>query len=344
MMKTYARQVTLLAAGLSALVVVGCSKSRSSEVPPVDDERVEIRLNGGIAVSASQDTDPKTTTLPPASRAVIDENHAQDLPVAFARLDQSADGSWPADYSAASALKATRAGGAAAQAITFTTKQYYLTRKENHNTRLVGWYPYAALASGVASFSVDGTTSIMLTQVLDGNKDSGSRFGENGKTFKFEHQLTQLKFTAYAADAAAADGWGKVSSVVLKAQLPTCTLTLPATVAFSGEARDLTLPARKVADDAQISYPLTLPVASADKTNAVECGYALIPPVAADGSLSLVVTTSVGGSYDVPLTLPENGFVKGTAYNIVLKFTASAIDPSATIGAWAAGENVDVIL
>lgn len=343
-MKTYARHVNLLVAGFAALIFIGCSKSRSSEVPPVDDGRVEIRLSGGIAVSASQDADPKPTTMPPASRTVIGENYTQELTVAFARLDQSADSSWPADYNAASALMATRAAGTSAQAITFTTKQYYLTRKENHNTQLVGWYPYADLTAGKASFSVDGMTSIMLTQVLTGNKDTGSRFGENNKTFKFEHQLTQLKFTAYAADDAAAKGWGKVSSIVLKAQLPNCTLTLPATVAFSGEARDLSLPARKVADDAQISYPLELPVASTDETNAVECGYALIPPVAAGGSLSLVITTSEGGAYDVPLTLPAGGFVKGTAYNIVLKFTASAIDPTATIGAWTAGENVEVIL
>lgn len=326
-------------AGLCALLMCGCSQSASTDQQgPAGEEPVQIVLKGGIAGSAT----PEKSMSQPSSRAVIDNNYASPLAVAFARLDQEEGGTWP-DYNTVSAsLAATLQNGVDNRAIEFSVPQYYLSRNTNNNTRLVGWYPQGELNSGTVTFTIDGVTDIMLTEQLEGNKTDGNRFGEDSKIFTFNHQLTRINVKAYAVDAAAATVWGTISSdgIVLKNQSTSCSVALPATVSFGDEAADLTLPAKEVADDQPISYPLTLPVG---KESAAACGYAMIRPVQGSTSILLTVTTEKGGTYEV--TVPfANGCVAGSAYDLFLKFTATGIEPAATISAWQDGDDVEVIL
>ncbi len=330
--------------------LVGCSRDEkpadgSSFVPT---ERVEILLSGDIVVPAGNNSVAQSV-MSAATRGVVEQEHAA-LSVSFARLDQNeADGLYPAYTTLSAALTAELAantGNASTPArITFTTPQYYLSRATNNNTKLVGWHPQAVPAAGVVSLAVNGENDVMLTQELVGNKEAANRFGTASKVFNFEHQLTQLKVEAYAADEAAATNWGSISAggVVLESQLPTCEITLPATVAFTGTAADLALPAYQVSDNAAITYPLAIP---AGEAAAVECGYAMIAPVAAGGSLTLKITTEQGGTYsNVPVSVPAAGFEAGKAYTVLLKFTASEIVPTATISAWVeVPEKVEVIL
>lgn len=329
-MKTY-----MGVAGLCALLMCGCSQSASTEMSePSANEPVQIVLKGGIATSAVQSQ--------PASRAVIDNNYASPLTVAFARLDQETGGTWP-DYSTlSSSLEATMQKNVDDWTIAFTNPQYYLSRNTNNNTRLVGWYPTGSLSSGTVSFTINGWTDIMLTQELEGNKTDGNRFGEDGKSFTFNHLLTRINVKAYAADAAAAMAWGTITanSIVLKNQSTSCTVELPSTVAFGNENTDLTLPLKQVADDATITYPITLPEG---QESAAECGYAMIRPMEGSSSLTLTVTTSKGGTYEI--TAPfTSGCEAGSAYDLYLKFTATGIEPTATISAWTDGDDVEVVL
>lgn len=328
-------------AGLCVLSLCGCSKSDApAGSGPV--ERVQIALNGGIARSVTPAGASLAASLPPGSKAVIGSDYAGTLAVAFARLDQGMDGTWPAYSAAAAPLNATLAAGSGSRAIAFSTAQYYLSRNTNNNTKLVGWYPQGTWSAGSVSFTIDGETDIMLTQELTGNKTDGSRFGQTDKVFTFAHKLTRLNVKAYAADDAAAAAWGQIETggIVLKKQTQACAVALPATVSFGSGSADLTLLAKTAADDTPITYPLSLP---AGAENAAECGYAMIRPVDAGSSVTLAVTTSAGGTYEVPVTLAE-GFKEGYAYDVTLKFTATRIEPTATIGAWEDGGDVEVIL
>ena len=105
----------------------------------------------------------------------------------------------------------------------------------------------------------------------------------------------------------------------------------------------MALPAKKASDDSAVSFPLTLPVGS---TAAVDCGYAMIKPVAAGDSFKLKIVTQTGGTYDdVAVVLPSGGFEAGKAYTVLLKFTATEIQPTATISAWEdASDKVEVVL
>lgn len=332
-------------AGFCALLLLcGCSKSHpaADPGPSSGDGSVQIVLSGGIAGSVTPGGVSSAVSLPPVSKAVIGSDYAGTLAVAFARLDQGEDGTWPEYSSVTAPLEATLAAGSGERAITFDTPQYYLSRGTNNDTRLVGWYPRGTWSAGSVSFTIDGETDIMLTGELTGNKSTGSRFGETGKVFTFAHKLTRLNVTAYAADDAAAAVWREIAEngIVLKGQTTTCAVALPATVTFGTESADLTLPAKAVADDAAIAYPLSLPVGA---DNAAECGYAMIRPVDAGSAVTLAVTTSAGGTYEVPVTL-GGGFKEGYAYDVSLKFTATGIEPTATIGAWEEGGDVEVIL
>lgn len=326
---------TLLTTAISSAMLFSAGCAKESTTAPGQSEwstdPVEILLSGGIATA-------------PASRAVVNEEHGA-LQVSFARLDQKENDGFYDEYTTLSAsLDATIAANTGntgtPAAITFDAPQYYLSRKVNNSTKLVGWYPRATPAAGVVTLTIDGENDIMLSQELDGNKAAGSRFGEDGKVFAFEHLLTQLKVKAYGADAAAVAAWGTISSIKIKGQANSCKITLPTTVAFEGTA-DLALPAKTWDNDSQINFPLTIPEGGG---SAAACGYAMIQPVANSGSLTLIITTATGGEQEVEVPLPAagNGFVKGMAYEVVLKFTAQKIVPTATISAWTDGEQVEV--
>jgi hypothetical protein len=257
-----------------------------------------------------------------AGDGAISESYASPLLVNFARIDQSStDGAYSL-YSAATALDATRAGGSGSQSITFAATQSYLSDATYNSSKLVGWYPRAALASGVATFTVDGSTDIMLTNEVTGS--ASVKFSAAEQAFTFTHQLTQVQLKVYAESSQAILDWGTITSIKVKNQFPTCTLTLPSTVAFSGTAADLSL--------AGVTLPLTLPSGSAAS---ISSGYAMIPDVAENATLQLEIVTSNGGTKTVALPV-TTALEKSNAYVYTLKFTQTSISVvgTAQVGAW----------
>lgn len=354
-MKTFVKSIVLATVAMSAVALTGCSK-KSEEIVISGDKLVEILPAAGSSMGV-------ISQCSVMSRAVIDPGHDQDLKVAFARLDQKSetDATYPAYSDLAGVLTADWKKGFTATdatAITFDAPQYYLTRTVNNNTKLVGWYPHLAantFSAGVVAIPVDGANDIMLTQELTGNKEAADNFGATGKIFNFKHQLTLLKFNAYAKDAAGKTVNGKFNGLTLKNQLATCNIELPSTVTFTAAAApdpvDMAMVARKAdkTDDA-ITLPLELDVATVDASGAItaknekECGYALIAPVAASGKVTIAVETELGGTKEYNLTLPADGFEAGKAYSITLCFTASGIEPSATITEWVKGDDINLEL
>lgn len=326
--------VTLPIFATLLFLAAGCTKEgTAAPEPDRQTDPVEIVPGGGIAPSVV--SEQHLAGVPSDTRAVINAEHAE-LQVSFARLDQQeGDGSYAAYTTLSTALPASMAattGDPSTPAlITFDTPQYYLSRETNNNTKLLGWYPQADPAAGVVTLTIDGENDIMLSQELEGNKESATRFGAAGKIFQFDHCLTQLKFKAYAADDAAPTVWGNITAIKIKDQANSCKITLPASVAFEGTA-DLSLPAKNWDGDAPISYPLAF--SKVEASAAAACGYAMIQPVDAGGSLAIVVTTQQGGDYQTDVTVPAAGFEKGKAYEIVLKFTSTTIEPTATVTDW----------
>lgn len=257
-------------------------------------------------------------------------------------------------------------------AITFGTKQHYLANGDT--TELIAWYPAVSTApaddvtyaSGVVSFKVDGEADIMLSNAAEGSKKAGNMFSDyatvSAKLLTFSHLLTQIKVMAYAVDADAQKAWGKITSIKLKDEgAKICAVTLPGTkdgeIVFTPEAdasdsdKNLSLVAKTADKDDAITYPLELPLATVDtdsgsitKKNETACGYAMFEPLlpASDGStkkLTLLVSTEKATDWPVELVLPKNtgktdGFLKGVAYGILLKFTAKEISPSGQITDW----------
>lgn len=368
---------------------VACASDVSDAlVEPVtpDSELVEILLNGGVSLAVSPDAKAASSSADgaalPATRAVINKEHGE-VALAFARVDAAAAGASPTypawSDSKCTYLNATLASNSAdadpaEKDITFVTPQFYLS--SGAYTKLVGWAPSVAsdsngntfttgtastFSAGTVTCPIDGATDIMLSQELQGNKEEANRFSAS-IPFAFNHLLTQIKVSAYAADAAGKEQWGAITAIKVKGEAnKECKIVLPGTgtdeITYplqSGKtADDLKLIYKKVDDDTEIftsTSPLTLYYsgetgAPAGDGYKQECGYAMFAPVEANSdnkaTVTLLVSTSGGPDgkaipdWPVDITLSSaTGFKAGTAYGITLKFSAQTIAISGTITEW----------
>ena len=294
------------------------------------DDNVEIRVSAGI-----------TSAVSPSTRAVVDgminSGFTTDLDVAFVRADEGGTG-----YTTYGATALTGTVAHAADALSFAPAEYYLA--SGKKTKLIGWYPrrtgvsYTQGTRVVDFGEIDGKTDLMATALQEGSK--GAKFS----SITFNHLLTQFSIKVYAPDAAAQGLWGTVSSIKIAEKKQTCTITLPAATeaantaaapAFTGNSDlDLVRTNLTTSPVSAITYPLTLGVGTA--TNAVQAGYAMFAPQAT-GNVVLKIELSVGGSQtvNVPVpTTPTTGFLHGSAYEITLKFSSSAITPTVSVVDW----------
>jgi len=304
-------------------LLAGCKDSTDTPSPV---ESAKISLLGSVS-----------STVQSRGAGVIDPSASgfatTALSLNFARIDQDAStGVYPSYGS--TALNATRAAGTGSTTITFDagSEQYYSAGTTNNASKLVGWYPRAAVASGVVDFTFDGSTDVMLSNEVAGS--SSALFSETTQAFTFNHLLTQLQFKVYAIDDAAQTSWGTITSVKVKSQYTACSLTLPATVSFptTGTASDLNV--------SGVTLPLTMGVESA---NAVSAGYSMIAPVAASGSVTLEIVTSAGGTKTVTIPVPSTGFLASNAYVITLSFSNLSVSGAASVGTWTSNTIADEV-
>ena len=296
-------------------LLVACTKAEDPAVQLLDAPE-EILLSAAIGVE---------------TRAIV-TNATAGLQFNFARIDQNTDGSYPADYSGSQALPVTRTTGDAGNAATeiaFTTKQYYLTRTTNNNTKLIGWYPQQPLSADNITFTIDGDTDIMLSNELTGNKTD--KFGTDTRIFAFTHLLTQIQVKAYANDHTV---YGKILSIALKDQNTKCLITLPGTssgdIDFNTPTATFPIIEKRINGTAiDYSSGVVLPNVAA---NAIECGYAMIAPRGSADQLTLVIETENDGSKEV--TLPAMDLEAGKAYIVTLKFTHIGVTFMVNVTDW----------
>jgi hypothetical protein len=304
-------------------LLAGCKDSTDTPSPV---ESAKISLLGSVS-----------STLQTRGDGVIDPTASgfatTALSLNFARIDQDVSTGMYPSYGS-TALNATRVAGTGSTAINFDagSEQYYTARATNNESKLVGWYPRTAVASGVVDFTFDGSTDLMLSNEVAGS--SSALFSAVAQAFTFNHLLTQLQFKVYATDDAAKTSWGTITSVKVKSQYTACSLTLPATVSFptTGTASDLSV--------SGVTLPLAMGVESA---NAVSAGYSMIAPVAAAGSVTLEIVTSAGGTKTVTIPVPSTGFLASNAYVITLSFSNLSVSGAASVGEWTSNTIADEV-
>ncbi|WP_455592287.1 lipoprotein [Bacteroides sp.] len=316
---------------LPLFALAGCSQESATPDFPTGDGPQEMELWCELP---SLTAEVGTRAADPTGQ--LDNTKATNL--YFARQDKSTSANSYPGYGGSSILTATRVAstGTTASKVTFdaSNKQYYPMEKPYNNTvttaynstKLVGWFPKGSLASGKVTIPVSGNSDILLSGEVEGSYTS--QFTSSARIFSFSHQLTYIKVQAKAVDADAPTRWGNITNVAVAKQYGRkCEITLPSTVNFTTET----------------STPLSLvgtPTASPSLTlvngTAQDCGYLMLAPVAANGSLSVLVTTVNGGQRTVTVSNGTEGFQKGKTYVVTLEFKSTAMEPSATISAWSA--------
>lgn len=313
-----------------AVAAMASSCTQSDVIGLSSDENVEIRVSTGIASAVSSST-----------RAVVDgminSGFATDLDVAFVRADQGTTDAYTTYGATALEGLVAHTG----KTLSFTPAEYYLANGKS--TKLIGWYPrrtgvnYTQASREVTFGEIDGKTDMMATVLYEGSK------GAKIQSIAFNHLLTQFSIKVYAPDAATQALWGTVTSIKIADKKQTCTITLPAatenagvavTPAFTGTADLDLVKSQPTAPGTAISYPLTLGVGAA--ANAAQAGYAMFAPQTA-GNVVLKIDLSVGGTQTVNVPVPATptgGFLHGSAYEITLKFTSSAITPTVSVVDW----------
>lgn len=298
-----------LSAALS-LLSASCSKDPAAE--PAPGERVQIVPAVWVAPGVEAETKS------PADGST-------SLTLQFLRADESAAGTYGA-Y-AATALPAARTAGSGAQALAFSTVQYYATT--GLKTKLVGWHPAGTLGGGVVTWNFNGTQDIMTAPKQEGSALSAM------PAFTFSHRLSQLQFFPYYDKADAASVWGKVTAVKVTGQRAACTFT-PASaestgaVAFSGSTTTFTVAGASA----------TAP--GVGKGAATRFGEPMMiePQTASTYVLTVTVTTEKGG--DMVMTVPARSYPEGVSTKVWLKLSAFGFMAEATIADWAAPEDLGI--
>jgi hypothetical protein len=311
--------------GLSVLslgMITGCSEQENTNEAAYEGDEIRIQANIGAATRGD---------------GVIEQSYAGLLNVHFIRLDKL-----ETTYGGEIAIDGVVSTTGSSKVLTFSGQTY---PAGDATVKLIGWYPNTEAFSGTASTvtfaSIDGSTDIMVTEMVEGKQT----LPISGITFN--HALSQVRVEAYLEDATAGITWGTITSIALVNKQQDCVLTLPdpaessvkAIVTSGGTPADLPLKNINLDNNSTITYPLTL------TTSPQACGYALfIPEDAAEVLKFEIVTEKKTATAEVVSQI----FEKGKSYVVTLKFGVEdlTIKPSVTIGAWtppAAATNPDEV-
>lgn len=268
------------------------------------------------------------------TRVPIESEHADALPVAFARIGQNVYGTWPSWSSVSKTLYATRGAVVSGDkgAITFNagSEQYYPLATTNNAVKLIGWYPANSVSSGNVSFPIDGKTDIMWTTSVTGSLND--KFDQAGKVFTFGHQLTRITVKVYAVDELAVGGWGNIWNMQVVNTPGSCSMTLAdaPTISWGDATKGITF--RNILNDEEILTDVSL--SGTTQSSPLTYGYLMVAPAS---SYELKVSTIGGGTRNLTVNNGSEGFQKGKSYVITLIFKSTAIEPFATIAEWVPG-------
>lgn len=301
----------LLTSLLAGTFLAGCT---ATEEPVTEEGGKAIRITAGIGET---------------SRAVIDADYASNLDISFARLDNPATGTnWNTP-----SIEAVRTGGAGNTAITFTTKQNYLS--EDGQSAFIGYYPRKELGNGMTNpvtvkYTLTGEEDIMATEIQTG------KLTDPFKAFTFQHLLTQLQFKCIGS-ADAIKKWTVITSIKVKDVSTSLTLALDKT-------KGATLTTDGAANQTLTVKNCPTTVSAADVENPTT-GYLMLYPVADMGTetaaISLEVTATYGGNpktQTVAINNIDGGVKAGHSHLITLTFAEDGtIAAEAGIAEWQPG-------
>lgn len=372
-MKTQKPAAALYAAAL-ALLMAGCQNLEVVNDPTGGEggaDPLEMRLETGFV------TGNDTRAVTRAGEGMINGSAlAQTLDIALARVNEGAGG-----YAAQWGTTQLDATIETTKKVTFDKKQYY--SPAGLKTKLIGWYPavdatYNPDDGGNATVSwtaIDGKTDILVSDLREGSKLNPFTAAQTN-VLTFKHALTQIQIKAYALSQEEADIWGTVDRITITDKKQTCKITLPATSAETGDNSALTGATftndadgllELVKENPAGNTPLTdmtvgVSVAGdtgdgqgdgTDKATVAKLwGYAMFAPVAAQGSLTLTIHFTAGGTKEVVIPgassgdpLYTNGLRAGYSHLIYLKFGLSAEDeivPEVEITDWIEGDEIEI--
>ena len=290
------------------------------EITPMVNVSYGVTPSVGVqsAGKAQSGSGIESAGIYPGTKAPADGSTVLDMYFARADAPSGAYGAY-----GTTALKASRAAGTGAVALTFSPVQYYLPNGKK--TKMVGWYPQAnSFTGGVVSWTFDGTQDIMTSAV-----------SQEGSTtvpmpaFTFNHKTAQLQFFLYAEDTKAQTVWGKVESIAVTAQRNTCTFTVSSAestgqVTFTGDA-DKTF---TVAGASGV-----LPVVG--RNNALQFGQAMmIEPQDEGYQLHITVKTAMKGT--VTTIVSAQAYPVGSVTRLMLKFPNGdvTVEPEILVNGW----------
>lgn len=230
---------------------------------------------------------------------------------------------------------------------------------------LVGLYPSTTWGSvandNEISFTFTGIEDVMASTEVETVKNDVA--DDNHKSLTFHHLLTRLNLTIKAKDANAEAAWGAVTSLQVVSPGNVATVKLgtgsetPSSVAptttFTGGNNDFTF--CTIGTDTPFCSTGSAYVWPASAPTEAQ-SYALVAPQNNTATSTPIVYTikiktlnyaTVDRVVSVPLKVSTGGndFVGNTAgqeFEVVLTFTASNIEATATVKPWGSGGNGDV--
>lgn len=231
---------------------------------------------------------------------------------------------------------------------------------------LVGLYPSttwtAVAGDNKTSFTFTGTEDVMASnQVATVKNDVISN---THKSLTFHHLLTRLNLTVQAKDADARTAWGEVESLKVVSTNDKVTVTLgtgdatvtPPDTIFAGGEKEFDF--YNIGTDTPYcssTSKQTLPIVGGNPAPTTQ-SYALVAPQGDASAAEIVYTIKVKTTNHnttervvyVPLKIATNGAnfanqsTAGKKFEVVLTFTATNIEATATVKPWTPGGNGDV--
>lgn len=305
------KQLILMA--LAASLLVACSKTESAT--DGDESTGIIRATAAIEGVTSR------------ALAGMDEVLRN---ITFVRHDDpDTDKTTHFDFTATPAISGVRAAGGA---ITFSPSQQY-DKAGDRTAYLVGCHPAGNLSGGVMSWTIDGATDILLTDVWNAGRHSLTR--TTGMTFR--HILARIEVVCKAESGSALSVvhamWGDIEYIKLAGVQSAMTYTYAThTLDTAGTPIDFAL----LRGDAYAEAFAPLPIPA--KGSTAVTASAMLPPVATT-ALTFKVKNALKTEKTIALALSSN-FAPSQVHRVELTFKANGRDidvSTSTIEQWTPG-------
>ncbi|MCS2893548.1 fimbrillin family protein [Parabacteroides faecis] len=295
----------ILTLASAVMLLVACSKSETNIVEPQGHMR-QIKAKSAIE---------GVTT-----RAVV-ATDAEFSNIVFVRYDDRAKNlTGNFNFSATDAVSGSRTVGGA---ITFTPGQQY-DMDDDKTVYIRGYHPAGTLVSGVATWTPDGATDILMTDVWNAGKYSSPI--TTGMVFR--HILARIEVICQAEVGSSLlvvqTVWGKIESIKFADAMPDMTYTYATdAVAASGMPTDFML-----LNGATYTIGAFTPAAIPANGSTAVTASAMLPPVMGT-NVTLKIKTVEQGEITKAITLSGN-FEKGKIHTVTLTFKANGKDIDVT--------------